>query len=105
MTDRLDYRSDVTDMRLTTPQSRRDRIIAGLILAALSWAVLLILYFGNFLESYELRTYDQLCRFDARDAGKPRDTVLVAVDQGSLEAAGGQGINWPWPRQMYAPIV
>lgn len=92
-------------MRLTTPQSRRDRIIAGLILAALSWAVLLILYFGNFLESYELRTYDQLCRFDARDAGKPRDTVLVAVDQGSLEAAGGQGINWPWPRQMYAPIV
>jgi len=27
------------------------------------------------------------------------------VDQGSLEAAGKQGINWPWPRQMYAPIV
>ncbi len=92
-------------MRLTTFQSRRDRIIAGLTLAALSWAVLLVLYFGKFLESYELKTYDQLCRFDARDAEKPRHTALVAVDQGSLEAAGKQGINWPWPRQMYAPIV
>jgi len=92
-------------MRLTTLQSRRDRIIAGLTLATLSWAVLLVLYFGKFLESYELKTYDQLCRFDARDAEKPRHTALVAVDQGSLEAAGKQGINWPWPRQMYAPIV
>jgi len=63
-------------MRLTTLQSRRDRIIAGLTLATLSWAVLLIPYFGKFLESYELKTYDQLCRFDARDAENPGIPLL-----------------------------
>ena len=34
-----------------------------------------------------------------------RRLFSVVVDQGSLKAAQQQGIHWPWPRQMYAPIV
>ncbi len=85
-------------------QNRKDKVLAGLVLAAVAWAVLLPLYFGKFLESFELKTYDQLCRLDAEDRG-PGGIALVVVDQGSLDAAREQGVTWPWPRQMYAPIV
>jgi len=71
-------------MRLTTLQSRRDRIIAGLTLATLSWAVLLVLYFGKFLESYELKTYDQLCRFDA---GMPKNHGIPLLWQWTRAAS------------------
>ena len=40
-----------------------------------------------------------------RQATSPGDIVLVVVDQSSLDSAKRQGINWPWPRQMYVPIV
>ena len=57
------------------------------------------------LESYELKTYDHLCRLKATESPTPEGIVLVVVDQGSLKAAQEQGIHWPWPRQMYAPII
>ena len=63
------------------------------------------LYYGNLLETYELKTYDQLSRLKAVNSPAPEEIVLIVVDQGSLEAAQRDGINWPWPRQMYAPIL
>jgi adenylate cyclase len=85
--------------------SRKWKILAGAIIGILAWVLVLGLYYGSLLESYELRTYDQLCRLNARNSPVSDEIVLVAVDQGSLQAAQRQGINWPWPRQMYAPIV
>lgn len=79
--------------------------MTGVLLGALVWILLLFLYAGDFLESYELKTYDQLCRWVAKDSAAPPEIVLIVVDQGSLEAARKEGINWPWPRQMYAPIL
>ncbi|MBI4495640.1 MAG: adenylate/guanylate cyclase domain-containing protein [Deltaproteobacteria bacterium] len=91
-------------MRLAPFFDRRRKFLAGLALGGLSLAIGLALYRGGLLEPFELRAYDQLCRLNA--APPPDDRiVLVAVDQGSLEAARNQGIFWPWPRQMYAPIV
>ena len=83
----------------------KGKVLVGAIIGALAWGVGFALYSGSLLESYELRTYDQLCRFKATYSSSPQEIVLVAVDQGSLEAARSQGINWPWPRQMYAPIL
>ena len=83
----------------------KGKVLVGAIIGALAWGVGFALYSGSLLESYELRTYDQLCRFKANYSSSPQEIVLVAVDQGSLEAARSQGINWPWPRQMYAPIL
>jgi len=85
--------------------SRKWKILAGAIIGILAWVLVLSLYYGSLLESYELRTYDQLCRLNARNSPASHEIVLVVVDQGSLQAAQRQGINWPWPRQMYAPIV
>jgi len=85
--------------------SRSGKIISGAFIGLLAWSLVLLLYFGNILESYELRTYDQLSRLKASRSPAPEEVVLIVVDQNSLEAAQKEGINWPWPRQMYAPIL
>ena len=85
--------------------SRRGKVLVGTIIGGLAWVLMTSLYYGNLLESYELKTYDQLCRLKASNLTPPKEIVLVVVDQGSLKAAERQGVNWPWPRQMYAPIL
>ncbi len=92
-------------MKYLLLSSRKGKILVGAIIGGLAWVLILGLYRANLLESYELKTYDQLCRLKASCSPAPEEIVLVVVDQGSLKAAQGQGINWPWPRQMYAPIL
>ena len=85
--------------------SRRGKVLVGAIIGCLAWILMISLYYSNLLETYELKTYDQLCRLKAANLAPPKEIVLVVVDQGSLKAAEQQGVNWPWPRQMYAPIL
>jgi adenylate cyclase len=83
----------------------KGKIFSGAFIGLLAWALVLLLYSGNILESYELKTYDQLCRLEANRSPAPEELVLIVVDQNSLTAAQKDGVNWPWPRQMYAPIL
>ena len=76
-----------------------------MIIGTVAWILAVGLYVANLLEPYELKTYDHLCRLNAKRFPAPEEIILVVVDQGSLKAAQQQGIQWPWPRQMYAPIV
>jgi adenylate cyclase len=85
--------------------SRKGKSLVGAAIGLLAWGLLLSLYYGKLLESYELKTYDRLCRLNAKYSSPPAEIVLIVVDQGSLQAAQRQGINCPWPRQMYSPIV
>jgi adenylate cyclase len=85
--------------------SRQGKVMIGFFIGGLAWVLILLLYYGNLLESYELKTYDQLCRLKAIHSPAPEEVVLVVVDQNSLEAAQREGISWPWPRQMYVPIL
>lgn len=85
--------------------SRKGKILVGCLIGGLAFGLVLLLYYGNILESYELKTYDQLSRLRAAHSPAPEEVILVVVDQSSLEAAQREGINWPWPRQMYGPIV
>ena len=92
-------------MQVLLLSSRKGKIFLGLAIGFLTWVLVLFLYCGNLLEPYELKTYDQLCRLKAAQSPSPEEVALVVVDQNSLEAAQKEGINWPWPRQMYAPIL
>ncbi len=85
--------------------SRKGKILAGATIGALAWGLVAGLYFGQLFETFELGSYDHLSRLHAARMSIPDNIVLVVVDQSSLEAAQRQGIGWPWPRQMYAPIV
>jgi adenylate cyclase len=83
----------------------KGKIFSGTFIGLLAWVLVLLLYSGNIFESYELKTYDQLCRLEANRSPAPEEVVLIVVDQNSLTAAQKDGVNWPWPRQMYAPIL
>ena len=86
--------------------TRKGKLLAAAGIGALAWAVVLGLYLAGFLEPFELKLYDRLCRMSAPPAPTSQEIALVTVDDGSLEAAAKElGVTWPWPRQMYAPIV
>ena len=92
-------------MKFALIPSAKEKIFHGALIGLLSWALIFLFYSYGFFEPYELKTYDAFCRLQARRSPAPPEVVLIVVDQGSLEAAQRQGIQWPWPRQMYAPIV
>ena len=92
-------------MKFTLISSIKGKIFLGALIGILSWSLIFLFYSYGFFEPYELKTYDALCRLQAQRSPAPPEVVLIVVDQGSLEAAQRQGIQWPWPRQMYAPIV
>ncbi len=92
-------------MRNLLPSSRKEKVLLGAVIGIIAWILIVGLYAADLLEPYELKTYDHLCRLYAKQSPAPEEVVLVVVDQGSLKAAQQQGIHWPWPRQMYAPIV
>ncbi|MBI4684947.1 MAG: adenylate/guanylate cyclase domain-containing protein [Nitrospirae bacterium] len=75
-----------------------------ILLSAVSFAISLIVYLPGLINMFELKAFDLFSRFlnPARASG---DIVIVQVDQQSIDNLSKEGINWPWPRQMYAPIL
>jgi adenylate cyclase len=92
-------------LKITSVSGVKEKIFLGALIGVFSWSVVFLFYTYGAFESYELKTYDGLCRLQAKSSPAPPEVALIVVDQGSLEAAQRQGIQWPWPRQMYAPIV
>lgn len=56
------------------------------------------------LEPYRLKTLDLLFRHLPLPPASPQ-VVVVTVDQPDLDFFKNQGVTWPWPRQLYAPII
>ncbi len=84
--------------------SRREKLKAavGLILAAL--ALSLILDLSGAIQPYRLKTLDELFLHVPLPAASPQ-VVVVTVDQPDLDFFKDQGVTWPWPRQLYAPLI
>lgn len=83
---------------------QKNRIRNIVVLAVAAFAVSLALYGTNTLHLFELKAFDLYSRIfnPARSTDR---IAIVEVDQRSIDALSGENINWPWPRQMYAPIV
>lgn len=52
----------------------------------------------------ELKSWDARLRLFA-DRDPAPDIALILVDQYSLDHFKAQQVSWPWPREMYAPIL
>ncbi len=73
----------------------------------LTGAALLVAFgikFVGVLEPYSLKTLDILFRLTPLPPPSPQ-VVLVTVDQPDIDFFKEQGVNWPWPRQLYGPII
>jgi adenylate cyclase len=69
--------------------------LASLLLAALTLTPL--------FSTFELKAYDLLSRLFNPAKGH-EEIVIVQVDQPSLDSLAAEGVTWPWPRQVYAPL-
>ena len=74
----------------------------GLILAAL--ALSLVLDLSGAIAPYRLKTLDELFRRVPLPVASP-EVVVVTVDQPDLDFFATQKVTWPWPRQLYAPLI
>jgi len=84
-----------------TPAIRHGLLI-GLAAAALS----LLLGAVGVLDGLEQTTWDWRVRAMATPSDATDDIVLILLDQASLDWAEQEnGLSWPWPRQVYAPLI
>ncbi|HDO22880.1 MAG TPA: adenylate/guanylate cyclase domain-containing protein, partial [Nitrospirae bacterium] len=75
-----------------------------IILALVSFGIALLLMLSGALDVFELKAYDLFSRNLNPESGD-KNIVIVEIDQQSIDALSKQGIRWPWPRQIYAPII
>ncbi|MHB8882309.1 MAG: CHASE2 domain-containing protein [Thermodesulfovibrionales bacterium] len=75
-----------------------------LVLAGLSLLLSYLFVHTPILRSFEQKAFDQFSRLFNPDTVSD-DIILVAVDQQSIDSLAKELVYWPWPRQVYAPLV
>lgn len=69
-------------------------------------AAAILLGFTGLFESWENATWDWRARHFARPGPGTDRIKLILIDQKSLDWAEREnGLVWPWPREMYVPIL
>jgi adenylate cyclase len=84
--------------------TRRHKLMAAIGLTLAAVALVVILDLTGLIQPYRLKTLDLLFRHVPLPAASPQ-VVVVTVDQPDLDFFKNQGITWPWPRQLYAPLI
>ena len=84
--------------------SRRNKLQAATGLTLVALALTLLLDLSGAIQPYRLKTLDGLFRHVPLPAASPQ-VVVVTVDQPDLDFFKNQGVTWPWPRQLYAPLI
>lgn len=76
-----------------------------LVLTAAALFFSLPVFYTPVFQSFEYKAYDFFSRHLGPDR-PPEDIVIIAVDQESIDNMNTEGmVQWPWPRQVYAPIL
>ena len=74
------------------------------ILWATCCALSLLAFTGKALEPFEWKAFDRFSKALNPSQG-PDSMVIVQIDQESIDALSRMGNQWPWPRQIYAPLI
>ncbi len=84
--------------------SPRRKAAIGALIALLAWGLTLGLFLTGLLNKYILTTLDHLYRATPLPPASSQ-VVMVTLGQADLDFFQKQGVSWPWPRQLYAPII
>ncbi len=78
-------------------------ITISALISLITTLLIILLSRTSFFSNYELKSFDF---FQKRNAPiENPEVVIVEIDQKSLTTVSEQGIHWPWPRQIYAPLI
>ena len=81
----------------------RKQVCSILVLTLVTYGVSLIVFLSGGLGMFELKAFDLFSR-RLNPLRSPGDIVIVQIDQVSIDALSSEGVTWPWPRQVYAPL-
>ena len=84
--------------------STKARLQAAAVLVMITLAIAAALDFSGLLVPYSLKTMDLMFRRLPLPPASP-DVALIAIDQADIDFFKDQGVGWPWPRELYAPII
>ncbi len=79
---------------------RKNLLILWIVCCSLS----MLVFAGKALDTFEWKAFDRFSRA-LNPAQGPDSLVVVQIDQESVDALSRMGNQWPWPRQIYAPLV
>ena len=89
-------------MALTTRMKLRSAVIIGLTAVLLAQ----ILQSTKLLDQWEYTTWSWREKLLAQPSSYTQDIKIILLDQASLDwGASVNGLSWPWPREVYAPII
>ncbi len=83
---------------------RKHRLRNIALLASVSFVIASTVFLLDILALYENKSFDIFSRYLNPEKASDR-IVIVEIDQQSIDALSAEKINWPWPRQVYAPII
>ena len=82
------------------------RLQRGIVVGLVSAIAALFLWQAGVLKSWESKTWDWRVRILARPSQYTDKIKLILLDQNSLDWAEQEnGLSWPWPREVYTPII
>jgi len=82
----------------------KKKLLAAAVATVTAMLLTVVLEVTGLVSPYRLKTLDLLFRYVPLPQASPQ-VVVVTVDQPDLDFFKDQGVTWPWPRQLYAPIV
>ena len=93
-------------LNLKTKSQARKKALRGLAVGLAVFALTFLLGLLKVFQPLEWKSWDARVQLLADPSRADADIVLLAVDQSSLDVyEKEQGLGWPWPRQIYAPIL
>ena len=88
------------------PLRLENKLLRGVLIGLAGAIIALIPYFLNLLDSWEQRTWDWRAALMAKPGRATDDIRLILLDGKSLDWGRKEsGLNWPWPKEMYAAVV
>ena len=88
---------------MAEPSVRKKSILIASLISFITVLLIVFLDSSDFFKTYELKSMDLFQRFHA-PLENP-EVLMVEVNQQDLTALSEKGIQWPWPRQIYAPLI
>jgi len=84
----------------------RKKALRGLAVGLAVFALTFLLGLLNVFRPLEWKSWDTRLQLLADPSRAAADIVLLTIDQYSLDVyEKEQGLGWPWPRQIYAPVL
>ena len=82
------------------------KLLYSVLLAAAFTSGFFALWSKGWLDRWEYPTWTWRIMARAKPAAATHDIKVIVLDQSSLDwAANEMGLSWPWPREVYVPII